>query len=89
MKKLLSTALLATTISNAYGVPVYTATPRPIYNSQYDIGYRHGKNTAYHNVATAIVAVGIVTFIGLAIYQYQEQNQTRWGVNDKGVVYKF
>jgi len=88
MKKLLTAAVLATTIGTAQAVPAMTRpTPTPTYNSGYHVGYNHGKNDAYANVARTAFFVGVVVIAGVLIYHAGEQS--RWTANDKGVVYRF
>lgn len=88
MKKIISAVALATSIStaNAMAIPSYIGTPRPTPATSYDIGYRHGKNDAFHTVATVAVVTGILVAAGIVIYKASD---SRWGVNDKGVVYRF
>lgn len=89
MKKLISILALTTTISSANAMEVIhnIGRPRPAGNYQYELGYNSGKHHAYHTIATAAVMVGIIAFAGMAIYQYNEQS--RWGVNQNGIIYKF
>lgn len=88
MKKIISAVALATSIStaNAMAIPSYIGTPRPTPATSYDVGYRHGKNDAFHTVATVAVVTGILVAAGIVIYKASD---SRWGVNDKGVVYRF
>lgn len=88
MKKIISAVALATTIStaNAMAIPSYIGTPRPTPATSYDIGYRHGRNDAFHTVATVAVVTGILVAAGIVIYKASD---SRLGVNDKGVVYRF
>lgn len=89
MKKLLTAAVLATTIGTAQAVPTMNAisTPRPTYNNGYSAGYHEGKNDAYANVARTAVIVGAVVIAGVIIYQLGKES--RWATNEKGVVYRF
>lgn len=90
MKKLISTlALSATLTTHAIAMPTlhYTGRPDSITNASYNAGYRHGKNSAYHNVATAIVVGGIILFAGLAVYQLGQES--RLGVGENGLTYRF
>lgn len=80
MKRLLVSIALALAATNA------VATNHPSYVPNYEAGYRHGKNDAYHTVATTIVVVGIIAFVGLAIY---EASDNRWGIGENGVTYRF
>ena len=86
MKKLLVAMLLG--INSAQAMPVlHTSTPAVRADSSYDVGYRHGKNDALHAVATTVVVGGILIAAGIIIYQYNEQS--RWGVSERGVTYAF
>lgn len=89
MKKLVSALALATTIStaNAMSLPDYVGVPRPQYEHSYNAGYREGKSHAYNNVARAVVFTGVAIIAGVAIYQLGKES--RWGVNQNGVTYKF
>ena len=89
MKKLVSSLVLATTISTANAMPTlsYMGTPRPHYNHGYNVGYHNGKSDAYNNVARAVVFTGVAIIAGVAIYQLGKES--RWGVNQNGVTYKF
>ncbi len=89
MKKLLTAAVLATTIGTAQAVPAMTrpTTPRPTYNYGYNVGYHHGKNDAYNNVARTAVIVGAVVIAGIIVYHLGEES--RFTANEKGVVYRF
>lgn len=89
MKKLVSSLVLATTIStaNAMSLPDYVGVPRPQYEHSYNAGYRAGKSHAYNNVARAVVFTGVAIIAGVAIYQLGKDS--RWGVNQNGVTYKF
>lgn len=88
MKKLVSVLALATTISTANATPSlrYISRPHPAPATSYDVGYRHGKNDAFHTVATVAVVTGILVAAGIVIYKASD---SRWDVNDKGVVYRF
>ena len=88
MKKLLTAAVLATTIGTAQAVPaMIRPTPTPTYNSGYNVGYHRGKNDAYNNVARTAVIVGAVVIAGVIIYHLGEES--RFTTNEKGVVYRF
>ena len=90
MKKLISTfALGATLTTHAIAMPTfhYTGRPDSITSASYDVGYRHGKNSAYHNVATVIVVGGIILFAGLAVYQLGQES--RLGFGENGLTYRF
>lgn len=88
MKKLLTAAVLATTIGTAQAVPAMTRPyPHPTYNNGYHVGYNHGKNDAYANVARTAVIVGAVVIATVVIYQLGKES--RWTTNEKGVVYRF
>lgn len=91
MKKLVSVLALATSIStaDALAVPNYIGVPRPAPNYQYEVGYRHGKNDGYHNVATTLFVVGAIAIAGVVIYHLGEENGSRWGVSENGLTYKF
>lgn len=88
MKKIVSVLALATTISTANAMPTlhYTGRPHAAPSTSYDVGYRHGKNDAFHTVATVAVVTGILVAAGIVIYKASD---SRWGMNDKGVVYRF
>jgi hypothetical protein len=88
MKKIVSVLALATTISTAeaLALPSYIGVTRPAPSTSYDVGYRHGKNDAFHTVATVAVVTGILVAAGIVIYKASD---SRWDVNDKGVVYRF
>lgn len=88
MKKLVSVLALATTISTAEAraLPNYIGVPRPAHATSYDIGYRHGKNDAFHTVATVAVVTGILVAAGIVIYKASD---SRWGVSENGITYKF
>jgi len=89
MKKLISSLVLATTIStaNAMSLPDYVGAPRPQYEHSYNAGYRAGKHDAYNNVARTAVIVGTAVIAGVIIYQLGKES--RWTTNEKGVVYRF
>jgi hypothetical protein len=89
MKKIISSLVLATTIStaNAMSLPDYVGVPRPQYEHSYNAGYRAGKSHAYNNVARTVVVAGVAIIAGVAIYQLGKES--RWGVNQNGVTYKF
>lgn len=77
MKKLVAGLVLTAIIgvSNAQAYP------------DYHTGYRHGKNDAYQNVATTLFAVGAIVIVGTMFYRLNEESH--WGVNNKGLTYKF
>lgn len=89
MRKLLFALLLATATQTASAVPIMTGgrPVNPAYNSQYNVGYRHGKHDAYNNVARTVVFLGVATIAGIIIYQAGKES--RWTTNEKGVVYRF
>jgi hypothetical protein len=89
MKKIISSLVLATTIStaNAMSLPDYVGVPRPQYEHSYNAGYRAGKSHAYNNVARTVVVAGVAIIAGVAIYQLGKES--RWGVNQNGVTYRF
>ena len=89
MKKALIGTLLATTIGTANATPaIHSPNPmRPSYNHGYSMGYRQGKNDAYNHVATTAFVVGVAVIAGVVIYHLSEDS--RWGVNEKGVTYRF
>lgn len=90
MKKIISAVALAASIStaDALAVPNYIGVPRPAPNYQYEVGYRHGKNDAYHNVATTLFVVGAIAIAGVVVYHLGENS--RLGFNDEGqVTYRF
>lgn len=89
MKKILVALTIALSIGTAEAMPIMTSptTPTPTHNNGYSVGYRHGKNDAYNNVARTAVVVGLVAVAAVIIYHAGEQS--RWTANDKGVVYKF
>lgn len=89
MKKLLVALTIALTAPVANATPSMVR-PRPVptyNNSGYNVGYRHGKNDAYHNVARTLVITGIVIAAGIVIYHAGQES--RWTANEKGVVYRF
>lgn len=57
------------------------------YSASYNTGYRHGKNAAYHNVATTLVTLGAIIIAGIVIYDLGEQS--RWTMGEHGVGYRF
>lgn len=89
MKKIITAVALATSISTANAMPPtpYLGTPRPQYNNGYNAGYRAGKSRAYDNVARTVVFVGVAVIAGVVIYQLEKES--RWGVNQNGVTYRF
>lgn len=89
MKKLITALVLSTTISSAHALNVgnYVGVPRPQYEHSYNAGYRAGKSHAYNNVARTVVVAGVAIIAGVAIYQLGKES--RWGVNQNGVVYRF
>lgn len=89
MKKLLTATLLATTIGTANAVPVVTQAnmTQSLSNNAYHVGYHHGKSDAYNNTARTLFVVGAVAIAGVLIYHLGENS--RWGVNEHGVAYKF
>lgn len=89
MKKLVSALALATTISTANAMPTlpHVGTPRPQYNNGYNVGYHNGKHDAYNNVGRTLVITGFVVIAGAMIYHLGKES--RWGVNENGVTYKF
>lgn len=89
MKKIISSLVLATTIStaNAMSLPDYVGVPRPQYEHSYNAGYRAGKSQAYNNVARTVVVAGVAIIAGVVIYQLGKES--RWGVNQNGVTYRF
>jgi hypothetical protein len=82
MKKLVSILASAIILS----VTNAMASPHPAPTMPYDIGYRHGKNDAFHTVATVAVVTGILVAAGIVIYQASD---SRWGVSENGITYKF
>lgn len=91
MKKIITGAILATTIGTAQAVPAINQInySLPSYNHAYNTGYSHGKNTAYQNVATTFFVVGAIAIAGVVIYHLGEENGSRWGVSENGLTYKF
>lgn len=89
MKKLITALVLSTTISSAYALNVgnYVGMPRTPYQTGYDAGYSAGKNHAYNNVAKTLFFTGFTVIAGVIIYQLGKES--RWGVNQNGVTYKF
>lgn len=89
MRKILTALcfVFATSIANA--VPTINIQhPQPVVsNNPYHVGYVHGKNTAYNNVARTLFITGLVVVAGIIIYNAGEQS--RWTTNEKGVVYRF
>lgn len=88
MKKLVSVLALVTTVSTANATPAlrYISRPHPAPSTSYDVGYRHGKNDAFHTVATVAVVTGILVAAGIVIYKASD---SRWGVSENGITYKF
>ena len=82
MKKLVSILASAIILS----VTNAMASPRPAPTMPYDIGYRHGKNDAFHTVATVAVVTGILVAAGIVIYKASD---SRWGISENGLTYKF
>lgn len=91
MKKTIAGIALATTIGTAQAVPaINQLNPvHPHYNHNYSVGYNHGKNDSYHNVATTLFVVGAIAIAGVVIYHLGEENGSRWGVSENGLTYKF
>lgn len=88
MKKILIALTVASSMSAAHAVPAMArAHPTPAHNYNYNIAYNHGKNDAYHNVATTLFVVGAVAIAGVIVYRLGEES--RWTANEKGIVYKF
>jgi hypothetical protein len=89
MKKLISSLVLATTISTANAMPTLPnmGTPRQHYNNSYESGYRAGKSHAYNKVAKVMFFTGFTVIAGVIIYQLGKES--RWEVNENGVVYRF
>lgn len=88
MKKIISSLVLATTISTANAIPTVNLNAgNPTYNSAYQTGYHEGKHDAYNNVARAVVFTGFVVIAGAMIYHLGKES--RWTTNEKGVVYRF
>jgi hypothetical protein len=84
MKKLMTAIILATTIGTAQAAT--RAYPHPTYNA-YAAGYSHGKNDAYQNTARTLMVIGVVAIAGIIIYE--AGRESRWGVNENGITYKF
>lgn len=88
MKKTLIALTVAFSMSAAHAMPtIIGAHPTPAHNYNYNIAYNHGKNDAYHNVATTLFVVGAVAIAGVIVYRLGEES--RWTANEKGIVYKF
>lgn len=88
MKKIIAGIALATTIGTANATPaIHQLNPRPTYNHTYSAAYHHGKHDAYQNVAQTLFVVGAVAIAGVVVYHLGEES--RWGVNQKGLTYKF
>lgn len=90
MKKLLVALTIASTINtaNAMSSIKYVLTPKSTeYQQGYNQGYRRGKDKAYDNVARTVFFVGTAVVAGVIIYQLGKQS--RWGVNENGVTYRF
>lgn len=89
MKKALFGLALATTIGTAQAAPAIHQInqPHPSYNYAYNTAYHRGKNDAYHNVATTLFVVGAIAIAGVVVYHLGENS--RWGVNERGVTYAF
>jgi len=88
MKKLLTALVIATTAASASAMPVthYTR-PAPHYNHAYHAGYHNGKTEAYNHVARALVIGGMIVIGGVIIYRLGQES--RWGINESGIVYRF
>lgn len=72
------------------GVSANAATiirPVPTYSQGYAAGYSHGKDDAYANVARTATIVGFVVIASVVIYELGRES--RWTVNENGVVYRF
>lgn len=90
MKKIFTTALLATIIGNANAMPVTVQAnmTRPANNTPYNIGYSHGRHDAYQKTAQTLFLIGTVAIAGIIIYNLGENS--RWGFTDDGQVrYRF
>lgn len=86
MKKLLVAMLIG--VSSAQAMPTnHVSAPVVVSKGSYDTGYRHGHNDALHTVATTVVVAGIVLAAVAIVYQYNEQS--RWGLSERGVTYAF
>lgn len=88
MKKLLTAIVIATSCTNANAVSAIKKNIQtsPTYNT-YHQGYRNGKSDAYDNVAKTVFYIGTAVVAGVIIYQLGKQS--RWGVNENGITYKF
>lgn len=89
MKKLIAGIALATTIGTAQAVPAIhgIAPANPTHNYNYNVAYHQGKNAAYQNVATTLFVVGAIAIAGVVVYHLGENS--RWGVSENGLSYKF
>lgn len=92
MKKLLTAAVLATTISTANATQPTTIvrpiTPAQVYQNGYNAGHRTGKNDAYNHVAKTVFVVSAVVVAGILVYELGKES--RWGVNQDGnITYRF
>lgn len=86
MKKILITLAIICLVNPVNAIP--TLKNLHVYqHSEYQRGYRRGKNDAYNHVAKTVFFVGVATITGVMIYQAGKQS--RWGVNENGVTYRF
>lgn len=86
MKKLLTAAVLATTIGTAQaGIRAY---PHPHNNY-----YHHHSTThdEYAGAMKAMIVVGVAVIAGVVLYNvgYEAGQKSRWGVSRDGVTYRF
>lgn len=56
-------------------------------HNEYNEGYKAGKSHAYNNTAKGVFIVGVAIIAGMIIYQAGKDS--RWGVNENGVTYRF
>lgn len=89
MKKIIAGITLATTLGTANAMPtIHQLNPvQPTYNHTYSAAYHHGKNQAYQNVAHTLFAVGAIAIVGVVVYNLGQES--RWGVSENGLSYKF
>ena len=89
MKKILIALTVVFSMSAAHAVPAITQmnATRPANNSAYSVGYHHGKSDAYNNTARTLFIVGAVVIAGVVVYHLGQES--RWGVSENGLSYKF
>lgn len=89
-KKLISAIAIATTLAtpamavDRYGRPTQAQIN---YDMGYRIGYNNGKSDSYDNIGKTIMIAGIVVVAGIIIYELGKES--RFGVSENGLTYKF